>query len=393
MNNPSASAATQATQVAAVHGLLKAFNALALSQMVPMQFDVNQTTYQSFKSISTVKTVPASGAVTVAVPTTATEALAGTAVPTVTLTNVAAGSVKVGLVETKAQYVANTLSAGHSRRALGLAAVGTVVVTSGAQSNLLHVTLPSPSACSGGACNFTVTLPVQTTVTYSSGQAAAAVFTTVCASGVANTVTNTCPDGSTVTATCDGGAMAYRLKQSCAYTVIAPSCARVVASSGAALTTATDVCTTTAFTSSSTTCACSVRASVLARDYASATVAGSVQLVSVTTNSVQALNQRTDISVPPSASPTQEGWASPTAAPSTIAPSGNPSTSPSVAPSAAKPSAVPSFAPVAANATVVYVQATQTIQGAGAYGAPCVTLVFVILSPAPCFCVLLFPQA
>ena len=408
LNNPTASSHTVGPVVQELVGLMEKYSSLALGQMNAMQYDSILTSYQTFKSISAVKSVVTSSSdgtssITVTVPPTATESLANTVQASVALTNIVSGvaNVKVGLVETKA-HLFNATQTPHSRRRLSTSNSwqSSLSVT----SNLIKVVLPDLTVCgstSTSACAFTVTLPTVTSETYVNGAATATVFTTTCNIGVANTVTNTCPDGTVLTTVCTGGAVAYTYTQTCPWLVVAPTCGRVVADSSSTLDMATDVCTTVSFTTASITCSCTLSLTTLSSDYISsssvarrlssadddaASGSGSVQLASVTTTNrltaaavtVYLSGAPTYRPTPtpstatpsfeptliltayptfeptkfptfeptplPSPTPTQIGWLSPSIAPSTLTPSSEPTYKPSYEPTF-EPSGKPSQEP------------------------------------------------
>ena len=354
LNNPTASSHTVGPVVQQLMGLMEKYSSLSLGQMNAMQYDSTLTSYQTFKSISAVKSVVTSSndgtsSITITVPTTATESLANTLQASVALTNIVAGvaNVKVGLVETKA-HLFNVTQTPQSRRRLSTSNLwqSSLSVT----SNLVKILLPDVTVCestSSSACAVTVTLPTVTTETYDNGATAAtaAAWTATCNIGATNTLTNptACPDGSYLTTVCIGGAVAYTYTQTCPWLVVAPTCGRIVAGSSSTLDVATDVCTTVSFTAASATCSCSLSMTSLLTDISGSSNAGSVQLASVTTTSRLTTAA---VVVYLSAAPT----VSPTAAPSTITPTYEPSYLPTASPSF-EPTASPSASPTA-NPTV-----------------------------------------
>ena len=352
-NNPSASSHTVGPVVQQLMGLLQDYSSLVLGQMNAMQYDSALTSYQTFKSISAVKSVvtDSSGgrSVAVSVPSTATESLANTPQATVVLTNVPAGTtnVKVGLVETKA-HLFNATQTPHSRRRLSTST--SWQSSSSVTSNLIKIVLPDVSVCGdSGLCTVTVTLPTVTTETYTDGAAAAAAaaWTVTCNIGQPQTMTKTCPDGSTLTTVCSGASPAYTYTQTCPWLVVAPTCGRIVAGSSSTLNMATDICTTVSFTAASATCSCSVSVTTLLTDNSGSSNAGSVQLASVTTTSrLTAAAVQVFLSAAPTYMPTSEPT-NPTGQPS-LQPSSQPSAQPSRQPNSfpsAQPSAQPSMQP------------------------------------------------
>ena len=162
-NNPTASSHTVGPVVQQLMGLMEKYSSLVLGQMNAMQYDSTLTSYQTFKSISAVKSVvtdsSGSRSVAVSVPSTATESLANTPQATVVLTNVPAGTtnVKVGLVETKA-HLFNTTQSPQSRRRLSTS--NSWQSSAAVSSNLVKIVLPDVTVCGdSGACTFSVTLP------------------------------------------------------------------------------------------------------------------------------------------------------------------------------------------------------------------------------------------
>ena len=408
--NPTASSHTLGPVVQHLMSLMEKYSSLALGQMNAMQYDSTHTSYQTFKSISAVKSVNGSSSITVNVPPTATESLANTVQASVAITNIDSGiaNVKIGLVETKA-HLFNVTQSPQSRRRLSTS--NSWQSSMSVTSNLVKVVLPDVTVCgsaSTSVCAFTLTLPTVTTETYVNGAsaAAAAAWTVTCNIGVANTVTNptACPDGSYLKTVCSGGTVAYTYTQTCPWLVVAPTCGRVVADTSSTLDVATDVCTVVSFTSASATCSCSLSTTTLLTDNSGSSNAGSVQLASVTTTSrlttaavVVYLSAAptynptyapstskpspipsaipTDIPTPlpsalpsftptfiptgkpslvPSPTPTQEGWLSPSIAPSTLTPSSLPSFLPSFGPTfepTFKPTPEPSPKPTAEPST------------------------------------------
>ena len=371
LNNPTASSHTVGPVVQQLMGLMEKYSSLGLGQMNAMQYDSTLTSYQTFKSISAVKSVvtdsSGSRSVAVSVPSTATESLANTPQATVVLHNVPSGTtdVKVGLVETKAHLFTAT-QIPHSRRRLSTSTSwqSSAAVT----SNLVKIVLPDVAVCGDGdICTVSVTLPTVTTETYANDAATATVFTTTCNIGQPQNVTNTCPDGSTLSTVCSGVSPAYTYTQTCPWLVVAPTCGRIVAGSSSTLNVATDVCTTLSFTAASATCSCSLSVTTLLRDNSGSSNAGSVQLASVTTTSrltaaavrvflsaaptyfstpiptAQPTNE--PISSIPSTSPTVVGWLSPTPYPTTFKPTKYPTYSPTCKPTQEPTTAMPTYSP------------------------------------------------
>ena len=376
INNPTASSHSVGPVVQQLMGLMEKYSSLVLGQMNAMQYDSTLTSYQTFKSISAVKSVvtdstTGSRSVAVSVPLTATESLANIPQATVVLINVPAGTtnVKVGLVETKA-HLFNATQTPHSRRRLSTS--NSWQSSTAVTSNLVKVVLPDVTVCGDGdMCTVSVTLPTVTTETYLNGAAAAAAaaWTATCNIGATNTLTNptACPDGSYLTTVCSGGASAYTYTQTCPWLVVAPTCGRIVAGSSSTLNVATDVCTTVSFTATSATCSCSLSVSSLLTDNSGSSNAGGVQLASVTTTSrLTAAAVRVFLSgapsyfptpVPsvaptnaplsskPSTSPTVFGWDSPTREPTTFKPTKYPTYSPTCKPTQEPTTAVPTYEP------------------------------------------------
>ena len=373
LNNPSASSHTVGPVVQELMSLMEKYSSLALGQMNAMQYDSTLTSYQTFKSISAIKSVVTNSStsrfVAVSVPLTATESLANTLQATVVLNSIPSGiaNVKIGLVETKA-HLFNATQTPQSRRRLSTS--NSWQSSAAVTSNLVKVVLPDVTACipaNSDVCTVTVTLPTVTTETYSNGAATATVFTTTCNIGVSNTVSNTCADGTVLTTVCTGGTVAYTNTQTCPWLVVAPTCGRIVADSSSTLDVVTDVCTTVSFTATSATCSCSFSSSTLLYDSSGSSNAGSVQLASVTTTSrrtavavqvflsgaptyrpsriptVQPTNEPTT-SIP-STTPTVYGWLSPTREPTTFKPTKYPTYSPTCKPTQEPTSAVPSYSP------------------------------------------------
>ena len=373
LNSPTTSSHTLGPVVQQLMSLMEKYSSLALGQMNAMQYDLTLPSYQTFKSISAVKSVvtdsSGSRSVAVSVPSTATESLANTLQATVVFNNVPTGTinVKVGLVETKA-HLFNVTQTPHSRRRLSTS--NSWQSSSAVTSNLVKVVLPDVTACipaNSDVCSVTVTLPTVTTETYSNGATTASVFTTTCNIGVSNTVTNTCPDGTVLTTVCTGGTVAYTNTQTCPWLVVAPTCGRIVASTSSNLNVVTDVCTTVSFTTTSATCSCSFSSSTLLYDTSGYSNAGSVQLASVTTTSrrtavavqvflsgtptfrptriptVEPTNEPT--SAIPSTSPTVFGWDSPTRGPTTFKPTKYPTYSPTYIPTQEPTTAFPTYSP------------------------------------------------
>ena len=409
LNNPTtASSHTVGPVVQELMGLMEKYSSLTLGQMNAMQYDSTHTSYQTFKSISSVKSVIQDGDtsnITVHVPPTATESLANTVQASVAITNIVSGvtNVKVGLVETKA-HLFNATQTPHARRRLSTS--NSWQSSTSVTSNLVKVVLPDVTVCgstSTSACDVLITLPTVTTETYVNGASAATVFTTTCNIGVSNTVTNTCPDGTVLTTVCNGGTVAYTNTQTCPWLVVAPTCGRIVADSSSTLDVATDVCTTVSYTTTSITCSCTLSLTTLSSDYISSSHAtrrlssadddsgsssGSVQLASVTTTkrlttaavivylsaaptfrptpiptTASPSNEPTFVPTGypsldptlyptmeptplPSPTPTQIGWLSPSIAPSTLTPTSEPSYKPSYLPTF-EPTPIPTQEPTA----------------------------------------------
>ena len=372
-NNPTASSHTVGPVVQQLMGLMEKFSSLALGQMHAMQYDSTLTSFQTFKSISAVKSVVTnsvgSRSVSVSVPSTATEDLANKLQATVEFNNVPSGTtdVKVGLVETKA-HLFNATQTPQSRRRLSTST--SWQSSASVTSNLVKVVLPDLTVCGDSdVCAVTVTLPTVTTEIYANGAAAAATWTATCSIGVTETLSNSvpCPDGSILKTVCSGGPVAYTYTQTCPWLVVAPTCGRIVAGSSSTLNVATDVCTTVSFTASSVMCSCSLSVTTLASDNSGSSSAGSVQLASVTTTSrLTAVAVRVFLSAAPTFSPTPTptaqptyepttsipsttptvfGWLSPTEKPTTFKPTKFPTYSPTCKPTQAPTTAVPSYSP------------------------------------------------
>ena len=392
-HNPAASSHTVGPVVQQLMGLMEKYSSLTLGQMHAMQYDSTLTSYQTFKSISAVKSVVTSGSgsrsVAVSVPSTATEDLANTALASVALTNIASGitDVKIGLVETKA-HLFNATQTPQSRRRLSTST--SWQSSASVTSNLVKVLLPDLTVCGDSdVCAVTVTLPTVTTETYANvaAAAAAATWTVTCSIGSSKTSTSTCPDGTVLTTVCTGASPAYTYTQTCPWQVVAPTCGRIVTGSSSTLTVATDVCTTVSFTASSVTCSCSLSVTTLVSDNSGSSSAGSMQLASVTTTSrltavavrvfLSATPTFTPTAVPtaepsyelsaaptfsptpiptavptnepttliPSTTPTVFGWLSPTCDPTTFKPTKFPTYSPTCKPTQEPTTAVPSFSP------------------------------------------------
>ena len=354
-NNPTASSHTVGPVVQQLMGLMEKYSSLALGQMHAMQYDSTLTSYQTFKSISAVKSVvttsSGSRSVSVSLPSTATEDLANTLQAIVEFNNVPSKTtdVKIGLVETKAHLFNATQTPPQSRRRLSTS--NSWQSSASVTSNLVKVVLPDLTVCGDSdVCAVTVTLPTVTTETYANGAAAAATWTATCRIGVIETLTKTCPDGTVLTTVCTGGSVAYTYKQTCPFLVIAPTCGRIVAGSSSTLNVATDVCTTVSFTASSVTCSCSLSATILASDNSGSSSAGSMQLASVTTTSrLTAVAVRVFLSAAPTFSPTPVPTAQPTYEPTTSIPSTTPTVFgwliPTPAPTTFKPTKFPTYSP------------------------------------------------
>ena len=349
-NDPTASSHTVGPVVQQLLGLMEKFSSLALSQMHAMQYDSTLTSYQAFKSISAVKsvvtTINGSRSVSVSVPSTATESLADTLQASVQLNNVPSGmtDVKIGLVETKA-HLFNATQTPQSRRRLGTST--SWQSSASVTSNLVKVVLPDLTVCGDSdVCAITVTLPTVTTETYANGTAAALVFTTTCKIDEPRTVTNTCPDGSTLSTVCSGAYPAYTYTQTCPWLIVAPTCGRIVAGSSSTLNVATDVCNVVSFTAASVTCSCSLSVTTLASDNSGSSNAGSVQLASVTTtNRHTAVAVRVFLSSAPTFSPSPVPTVVPTYEPTTSLPTAAPTATPTREPTSSKPTKYPTCSP------------------------------------------------
>ena len=370
-NPTTASSHTVGPVVQQLMGLMEKYSSLALGQMNAMQYDSTLTSYQTFKSISAVKSIvtdsSGSRSVAVSVPLTATESLANTLQATVVLNNVPSGTanVKIGLVETKA-HLFNATQTPQSRRRLSTS--NSWQSSAAVTSNLVKVVLPDVTVCGDGdVCSVTVTLPTVTTEIYANGAVSAQVFTTTCNIGQPQTVINTCRDGSTLSTDCNGASPAYTYTQTCPWLVVAPTCGRIVAGSSSTLNVVTDVCSTVSFTATSATCSCSMSTNTLLYDSSGSSNAGSVQLASVTTTSrhtavavqvflsaaptyfptpiptVEPTNEPTT-SIP-STTPTTPGMISPTCEPTTFKPTKYPTYSPTCKPTQEPTNAVPSYSP------------------------------------------------